>query len=180
MEGIAPSNAYPCADGTSVIIAGNADQIFRRLMTVIGRPDLGEDPALGTNAGRWGRRDRLDAAISEWTAAHTRPEALAALDAAGVPAGPVYTAADILGDEQYRARNMIQYLPVDTGAERREVAFPGVVPVMGETSVPVRAAGPDLVGHTHEVLGGLLGMSEEEIAAVADAPGSAAAGAERS
>jgi formyl-CoA transferase len=170
MEGIAPSNSYPCADGTSVIIAGNGDGIFRRLMTVIGRPDLGEDPALAANSGRWAQRDRLDEAIGSWTARLPRPEVLTALDAAGVPAGPVYTAADIVEDEQYRARNMIQYLPVDTGeGQPREIGFPGVVPVIGDASLPVRSLGPDLGEHTVEVLSGLLGMNEEEIMAATGA-----------
>jgi formyl-CoA transferase len=164
MEGIAPSNAYPCADGTSVIIAGNADGIFRRLATVIGRPGLAEDPDLATNAGRWAQRDRLDDAIGTWTGSLPRAEVLAALDAAGVPAGPVYTAADIVADEQYRARNMIQYLPVDTGdGEPRDVGFPGIVPVIGDASLPVRSVGPDLGEHTAEVLGELLGMDEEAV-----------------
>jgi formyl-CoA transferase len=167
MEGIAPSNSYPCADGTSVIIAGNGDGIFRRLMTVVGRADLGADPALASNSGRWAHRDRLDEAISSWTAGLPRPAVLAALDAAGVPAGPVYTAADIVEDEQYRARNMIQYLPVDTGdGQPREIGFPGVVPVIGDASLPVRSLGPELGEHTAEVLSGLLGMNEEEIMAV--------------
>jgi formyl-CoA transferase len=164
MEGIAPSNSYPCADGTSVIIAGNGDGIFRRLMTVIGRCDLGEDPALASNSGRWSQRDRLDEAIGSWTARLPRPAVLTALDTAGVPAGPVYTAADIVEDEQYRARNMIQYLPVDTGeGQQREIGFPGVVPVIGDVSLPVRSLGPDLGEHTAEVLSGLLGLDEEEI-----------------
>jgi formyl-CoA transferase len=167
MEGIAPSNAYVCGDGTSVIVAGNGDGIFRRLMSTIGRPDLGADPEMTSNAGRWEHRDRLDAAISDWTATLTRPEVLEQLDAAGVPAGPIYTAADIVQDEQYRARNMIQYLPVDTGeAQPREVGFPGVVPVIGDVSLPVRNLGPDLGEHTTEVLSGVLGMSDEQIAAI--------------
>jgi formyl-CoA transferase len=166
MDGIAPSNSYPCADGTSVIVAGNGDGIFRRLMTVIGRPDLGEDPALASNAGRWAQRDRLDDAIGSWTARLPRPAVLTALEEAGVPAGPVYTAADIVEDEQYRARNMIQYLPVDTGdGHPREIGFPGVVPVIGDVSLPVRSLGPDLGEHTAEVLSGLLGMDEGQIMA---------------
>lgn len=166
MDGIAPSNSYPCADGTSVIVAGNGDGIFRRLMTVIGRPDLGEDPALASNAGRWAQRDRLDDAIGSWTARLPRPAVLTALEEAGVPAGPVYTAADIVEDEQYRARNMIQYLPVDTGdGQPREIGFPGVVPVIGDVSLPVRSLGPDLGEHTAEVLSGLLGMDEGQIVA---------------
>ncbi|TDD42569.1 CaiB/BaiF CoA transferase family protein [Saccharopolyspora elongata] len=163
MEGIAPTNAYACRDGSSVVIAGNGDSIFRRYMQAIGRPDLADDPELQTNAGRWERRDELDDAIEEWTGAHTRAEVLAALDAAGVPAGPIYTAADICADEQYRARGMIQELAVDTGAgEPVEVGFPGVVPVIGPTSLPVRAPGPELGAHTDEVLGALLGQHADE------------------
>ena len=132
MEGIAPSNAYPCADGTSIIVAGNGDAIFQRYMQTIGRPDLADDPDLQTNAGRWRRREELDAAIGEWTIQHTRDEALKLLDEAGVPSGPIYTAADICADEQYEARNMIQHFDVDTGeADRQTVGFPGIVPVIG-------------------------------------------------
>lgn len=153
MEGIAPSNAYPCNDGTSVIIAGNADAIFGRYMRVIGRPDLADDPALATNAGRWERRDELDAAIGQWTSERTRDEVLRLLDEAQVPSGPIYTAADIVADEQYAARNMIQYLDVDTGeAAPRRVGFPGIVPVIGGVSLPIRTVGPDLGEHTDQVL----------------------------
>jgi len=90
MEGIAPSNAYPCIDG-SIVVAGNGDAIFKRYMDVIARPDLGNDPGLQTNADRWERRDELDAAIGEWSKNLTTRQALAALDTAGVPAGPIYT-----------------------------------------------------------------------------------------
>ncbi|EID73452.1 MULTISPECIES: CaiB/BaiF CoA transferase family protein [Rhodococcus] len=164
MEGIAPSNAYICSDGDSIIIAGNSDAIFQRYMDTIGRPDLGADPDLSTNAGRWARRDELDAAIGEWTIQHSREEALKVLDAAGVPSGPINTAADICSDEQYAARNMIQQFTVDTGeAEPKQVGFPGIVPVIGGKSLPIRSVGPDLGEHTREVLGTLLGKTPEQI-----------------
>ncbi len=167
MEGIAPSNAYPCSDGTSVIIGGNGDAIFQRYMQVIERPDLAADPDLQTNAGRWAHRERLDAAIGAWTIRFTRDEALRILDAAGIPSGPIYTAADICADEQYKARNMIQQFLVDVGEpEPKSVGFPGIVPVIGGQSLPIRDVGPDLGAHTHEVLAELLGMSDEQIAEV--------------
>ncbi|WP_431967696.1 CaiB/BaiF CoA transferase family protein [Nocardia sp. bgisy134] len=166
MEGIAPSNAYPCRDGFSIIIGGNGDAIFQRYMGVIGRPDLAADPELQDNAGRWRHRERLDASIGEWTMRHTRDEALKILEDAAIPCGPIYTAADIVDDEQYKARNMIQPFPVDVGEpEPKTVGFPGIVPVIGEQSLPIRNVGPDLGEHTREVLSGLLGLSEAEIAA---------------
>ena len=158
MEGIAPSNGYLCRDGSSVVISGNADAIFPRYMRAIGRDDLADDPDLATNDGRWRRRDEIDAAIGEWTGARSRDEVLAVLDDAAVPAGPIYTAADIVADEQYRARNMIQEFDVDAGGpEPRRVAFPGIVPVLGETSLPIRSVGPDLGEHTDEIRARFLG-----------------------
>ncbi|MFI8567449.1 CaiB/BaiF CoA transferase family protein [Rhodococcus sp. NPDC078407] len=163
MEGIAPSNAYPCNDGHAIIIAGNGDAIFHRYMDTIDRPDLAADPDLATNAGRWRRRDELDSAISDWTGLHSRAEALAILDKAGVPSGPIYTAADIVADEQYASRNMIQRFTVDAGGdEPAEVGFVGVVPVIGEQSIPIRSVGPELGEHTREVLASLLGRTDEE------------------
>ena len=167
MEGIAPSNAYPCADGTSIIVAGNGDAIFQRYMQTIGRPDLASDPDLQSNAGRWRRREELDAAIAQWTVLHNRDEALKLLDEAGVPSGPIYTAADICADEQYEARNMIQHFAVDIGeTEPKTVGFPGVVPVIGGTSLPIRNVGPDLGEHTRDVLSTVLGLSDDEIGAL--------------
>jgi formyl-CoA transferase len=168
MEGIAPSNAYPCADGTSIIVAGNGDAIFQRYMETIGRPDLAADPELQTNAGRWRRRDELDAAIGEWSIRYNRDEALKILDEAGVPSGPIYTAADICADEQYAARNMIQHFKVDAGGtEPKDVGFPGIVPVIGGASLPIRSVGPDLGEHTHDVLSTVLGLTDDEIGEVA-------------
>ncbi|MEU4599345.1 CaiB/BaiF CoA-transferase family protein [Nocardia sp. NPDC023988] len=167
MEGIAPSNAYPTSDGFSIIIGGNGDAIFQRYMQVIDRPDLAVDPELADNAGRWRNRERLDAAIAEWTVRHTRDEALKLLDAAAIPCGPIYTAADIVADEQYRARNMIQSFPVEVGEpEPKQVGFTGIVPVIGGESLPIRNVGPDLGEHTREVLGGLLGMTDDQIDAL--------------
>ncbi len=144
MEGIAPSNAYLCADDVSVVIAGNGDSIFVRFMRTIGRDDLAEDPDLAGNAGRWARRDDLDDAIASWTRTLPRAEVLRLLDDAGVPAGPIYRADDIIADEQYRARAMVQEMRVEIDGEERTVAFPGIVPLLGDTSLPLTHPGPDL------------------------------------
>lgn len=167
MEGIAPSNAYPCADGASIIVAGNGDAIFQRFMQTIGRPDLAADADLASNAGRWKRRDELDEAIAQWSSTLGRDEALKLLDEAGVPSGPIFTAADICDDAQYEARNMIQHFDVDTGGARpQSVGFPGVVPVIGGSSLPIRTVGPDLGEHTREVLTDLLGYDDHQIGAL--------------
>lgn len=164
MEGIAPSNAYVCADGTSIVVAGNGDAIYRRYMEAIGRPELGIDPNLQSNAQRWEAREMLDTAIGAWSATLTSADALEILDAAGVPAGPISTAEDIAAEPQYTARNMIQKFDVSTGEEILEnVGFPGIVPVIGAASLPIRSLGPDLGEHTEEVLGQLLGMDKSEI-----------------
>ncbi|MFW0773518.1 CaiB/BaiF CoA transferase family protein [Paenarthrobacter nitroguajacolicus] len=164
MEGIAPSNAYVCKDGASIVVAGNGDSIYQRYMQTIGRPDLAEDPSLQTNAGRWARREELDEAIGDWVATLSGAEALEALEAAGVPAGPIYTAADISTDSQYAARNMIQKFDVSTGEEVLPgVGFPGIVPVIGDQSLPIRNLGPDLGENTQEILGGLLNMDAAQI-----------------
>lgn len=174
MEGIAPSNAYVCKGGASIVVAGNGDGIFKRYMEAIGRPDLGNGPALQSNAARWERREELDAAIGEWSARHTVSEALAILDDAGVPAGPIYTAADIVEDGQYAARNMIQRFSVSTGEHMLDdVAFPGIVPVIGGESLPIRNLGPDLGEDTADILRELLGRSAEETQRILEDMGAA-------
>lgn len=166
MEGIAPSNAYVCSDGASIVIAGNGDGIFKRYMHIIGRPDLAGDPGLETNAGRWSRRDELDEAIGAWTALRTAGEALALLDEAGVPSGPIYTASDIVNDEQYLARNMVQLFDVSDGEKTLPgVAFPGITPVIGGVSLPIRNLGPDLGADTRDILVSLLGKTPVEAGA---------------
>ncbi|MFJ6900637.1 CaiB/BaiF CoA transferase family protein [Streptomyces hokutonensis] len=161
-EGIAPSNAYTCCDGKSIVVAGNSDAIFRRFMSTINRPDLADDPELATNDRRWRRRDELDAAILAWTNARTSAEALKILDDAGVPAGPILTAADIVHNDQYIARDMIQYFPVDTGrTEPMSVGFPGIVPVIGGRSIPIRSVGPALGEHDREIRGRYLSGDRE-------------------
>lgn len=162
LPGIAPTNAYRCADGGYAIVAGNGDSIFRRLMECIGRPDLAGDPALAGNAGRVAQVGLLDAAIGEWTARHTVEEVLAALDAAHVPAGRIYTIADIAADPHYAARGMLQQVRMGDGSQ---LAVPGFVPKLSLTPASHRHNAPAVGADTDAVLKE-IGLSEEQIAAL--------------
>lgn len=161
LPGIAPSNAYRCTDGF-VLIAGNGDSIFRRLMETIGRNDLGGAPDLADNAGRVARADELDRAIEAWTLTQSVQQVLDVLGAAGVPAGKVYTAKDIVEDPHYRARDMILS---QTTRDGYEVEVPGVVPKLMGTPGTVRSSAPGLGDDTDAVLQE-LGYSTQDIAAL--------------
>ena len=163
LPGIAPSNAYPCADGV-VLIAGNGDSIFKRLMQVIGRDDLANDEALANNAGRVARVDESDAAIGAWAATRSVDDVLAPLAEASVPAGRVYTAKDIVEDPHFRARDMIIRQQTRDG---HELDVPGIVPKLMGTPGAVRRAAPRLGGDTDEVLRE-IGLSAGQIAALRD------------
>jgi len=165
LPGISPSSTYLCGDGRYAVIAGNGDGIFRRLMTAIGRPDLAEDPALAHNDGRVKANDMLDAAISEWTGRHPLDTVLAILEAAAVPSGRVYTAADIADDEHYHAREMIQRHELPDG---QPIDLPGVVPKLSQTPGRTRWVGPGLGAHTEEVLAS-LGIDAAEYRRLAEA-----------
>ncbi|WP_418317164.1 CaiB/BaiF CoA transferase family protein [Piscinibacter sakaiensis] len=162
LPGIAPSNAYRCGDEAVVLIAGNGDSIFRRLMTAIGRDDLGTDPALADNAGRVKRVEELDAAIEAWTRQHSADKVLAVLGEAKVPAGRAYTAKDIVEDPHYRAREMILKQQTRDGYE---VEVPGIVPKLLGTPGTVRSSAPKLGDDTDAVLGE-IGFSGNDIAAL--------------
>ena len=162
LPGIAPSNAYRCRDGGYALIAGNGDSIFRRLMTLIGRDDLAHDPALADNAGRVARVAELDHAIGAWTATRSVDEVLAALDQASVPAGRIYTVADIAADPHYQARGMLDELRMDDGSR---LTVPGIVPKLSATPGRHRRNAPTLGQHTDPVLRE-LGLSTKQIAAL--------------
>ncbi len=160
LPGIAPSNTYPTADGAYVVIAGNSDPIFKRLMQTIGRADLAEAPEFAHNDGRAAQSDRLDGAISAWSSALPIDEVLKALEQAEVPAGRIYNVADIVADPHYQARGMILDADLPGGAT---VKMPGIVPKLSETPGSVNWQGPALGQHTDSVLGE-LGISAADIA----------------
>jgi formyl-CoA transferase len=162
LPGIAPTNAYLCKDGGYALVAGNGDSIYRRLMAAIGRPDLGEDPALADNAGRVKRVAEIDAAIGAWTAQRSVDEALAAMDAAHVPAGRIYTIADIAADPHYKARGMLEQVKLADGSL---VTVPGIVPKLSLTPGGQRRNAPELGQDTDSVLRE-IGLSAEQISAL--------------
>ena len=164
LPGIAPSNTYPTADGGYVVIAGNSDPIFKRLMTAIGRGDLGDDPAFAHNDGRAAQSDLLDGAISAWSIQRPIDEVLRVLEAAEVPAGRIYSVADIVADPHYQARGMILDAQLPGGVETK---MPGVVPKLSETPGVINWQGPSLGQHTQAVLTE-LGLSESAIQRLKD------------
>ncbi len=160
LPGIAPSNAYRCADGGYALVAGNGDSIFRRLMGTIGREDLANDSSLADNTGRVARVTEIDAAIGAWTEQRSVDEVLAALDAADVPAGRLYTVADIAADPHYRARGMIKSVTLEDGSR---LELPGFVPRLSRTPGRHRHNAPALGRDTQAVLES-IGLTPEQIA----------------
>ncbi|WP_186180002.1 CaiB/BaiF CoA transferase family protein [Burkholderia gladioli] len=161
LPGIVPSNTYACADG-SIVIGGNSDPIFKRLMKAIERADLADDPALAHNDGRVPRTREIDEAIAAWLAPRTIEAALAVLNAADVPAGRIYSVADMFSDPQFVARQMIQRFRLPDG---QEIPLPNITPKLSDTPGDTRWLGPALGEHTDEVLGG-LGYEAAAIAAL--------------
>jgi formyl-CoA transferase len=159
LPGIAPSNLYPCKEGY-VLIAGNADSLYHRLMSAIGRPDLRDDPALARNDGRAAQMERIDEAISAWTRVRSLDEVLNIMQEAEVPAGRIYSAADIAADPHFAARGMIEQVIAGDGEPLR---MPGVVPKLSATPGAIRTPAPKLGEHSDEVLRE-IGFSAAEVA----------------
>jgi formyl-CoA transferase len=152
LPGIAPTNAYRCIDGNHVLVAGNGDGIFKRLMHAIERDDLGNDPRFAQNDGRVAGVEQIDAAIEAWTSRHTQDAVLAVLDAASVPAGKIYSAADIIEDPHYQAREMLCDIETRDGTRMK---VPGIVPKLSATPGRIGALAPELGEHTGAVLASL-------------------------
>jgi formyl-CoA transferase len=149
LPGIAPSNAYRCADG-QVVIGGNGDSIYKRLMAAIGRQDLADDHGLAHNAGRAARVDQIDAAITAWTVQRPVDEVVATLQAVSVPVGRIYTVRDIAADPHYRARQMIERIVTADGLA---LDVPGIVPKLSATPGGIHRLAPQLGEHNLEILG---------------------------
>jgi len=162
LPGIVPSNTYTTAEGENIVIAGNGDAIFKRLMSAIGREDLANDPQLANNAGRVPHTQEIDEAIQQWCSTQTIDAALAALQAADVPVSKIYSVRDMMQDPQFLARRMFEQHLFKDGTP---IKLPAVTPKLSETPGGTRWIGPELGEHTDEVLAS-LGYSAEQIAAL--------------
>ena len=162
LTGIVPTNTYPCADGRYVIIGGNADSIFKRLMRAAGRDDLADDPRLVDNAGRVAHQGEVDEAIAQWTRTLDSDRVLAILDDAAVPAGPIYSVADMMEDPQYNARGLFETVEV----RGEPLRIPAITPKLGRTPGGTLWPGPELGTHNREVYIGALGLDESELRAL--------------
>jgi len=165
LEGIAPSNIYPTADGSWVVIAANQDTVFRRLCGAMGQPELATDERFADHVSRGRNQDAIDEIIAAWAAERQPAEIIATLSEAGVISGPINTVAEVVTDPQLLSRGMI----ADHWDERieRYVKGPGVVPVLSETPGTIRSGGSLTPGqHNDEVYGELLGRSADELASL--------------
>ena len=162
LTGIVPTNTYPCRDNLYVIIGGNGDSIYKRLMTAAGRPDMANDPEYATNADRVRNEPEVDGAISAWTATLTAAEVVAKLEAAQVPVGSIYTVSDMVNDPHYNARGMFE--KVEVGG--RPLKLPAMTPKLSGTPGGTEWPGPEVGSHNVEVLKSLLGKTDADIEAL--------------
>jgi crotonobetainyl-CoA:carnitine CoA-transferase CaiB-like acyl-CoA transferase len=160
ITGIVPTNTYRCSDGKFIIIGANGDSIFKRLCEAMDRRDMGDDERLSNNAGRVQHEAEIDEAITVWTGSLTAAEALAALEQARVPSGPIYSVADMMVDPHFVARGLFETVDV----AGRSLKIPALVPKLGETPGRTDWPGPEVGAFNEQVYGDLLGLSTEEIA----------------
>ncbi|WP_349675583.1 CaiB/BaiF CoA-transferase family protein [Sporosarcina koreensis] len=159
LPGIAPSNTYKCADEKHIVIGGNGDRIFQRLMTAIGREDMANDPLYASNQGRADHAEFIDSVIEDWTLQHSMDEVRRILDEASVPVGPIYGINDIVNDGHYQARDMLKEIVLPDGVK---MTVPGIVPKLSETPGDIEWNGPILGAHNEEIYKDFIDLSEEE------------------
>ncbi|MEM7254349.1 MAG: CaiB/BaiF CoA-transferase family protein [Pseudomonadota bacterium] len=159
LTGIVPTNTYPCRDGKHVIIGGNGDSIFQRLMRAAGHPEMADDPRMADNEGRVVHEKAIDDAITAWTKTLDSSEVLAKLEAAEVPAGPIYTVADIMTDPHYQARGLLHQVEING----KPLTIPGMAPRLERTPGGTDWPGPTLGAHNREILEDLLGLGADEV-----------------
>jgi len=160
VSGIVPTNTHRCKDGKFVVIGANSDQIFVRVMKMMGRTDMAEDERYAQNAGRVEHQDYIYKVIDDWTSSLPQSEVLAKLQEAGCPAGPIYDAADMVADPHFNARGMFEEVVTTSGLNFK---IPAMVPKLSETPGKTKWCGPDVGAHTREVLMEELGYTESDV-----------------
>ena len=160
---VAPSNVYPTKDDQMILVAANQDTVFARLVEAMGRPEMATDERYATHAARGETQGELDGLISDWTATLDTEELLAVLEEHAVPAGHIYRAPEMLADPHFEARNSIATVPSE---EFGEIRMQNVFPLLSDTPGSIKWPGPELGAHNAEILGGLLEMSDDEIASI--------------
>ncbi len=159
VTGIVPTNTYRCSDSKYIVIGGNGDSIFQRLMLAAGQPDMAEDPRLASNQGRVEHEPEIDMVLAQWCAAHDSAYLLKLLDEARVPAGPIYNVEDMLNDEHFNARGLFETVEIDG----QPLKIPAIVPKLSRTPGATRWPGGELGHDNQEVLAGLLGLDEQQM-----------------
>jgi crotonobetainyl-CoA:carnitine CoA-transferase CaiB-like acyl-CoA transferase len=159
VTGIVPTNTYRCRDGKYVVIGGNGDSIFQRLMVAAEQPQMAEDPRLASNQGRVEHEAEIDAALAAWCAANDSADLLATLDRARVPAGPIYNVEDMLADPHFNARGLFETVEIDG----QPLKIPALVPRLSRTPGATRWPGSELGAANAEVLQGLLGLADSDL-----------------
>ena len=162
ITGIVPTNTYRCDDDVYVVIGGNGDSIFKRLMTAAGRSDMAENPAMANNAGRVRHEAEIDEALALWCAAHSSSHIISSLEEVGVPVGPIYNVEDMMADPHYQARGLFEQVEIDGEPLKIPAIMPRLAGTPGRTDWPGGAVG----SHNEEILGGLLRLDEDELIAL--------------
>ena len=164
VTGIVPTNTYRCDDGKYVVIGGNGDSIFKRLMEAAGRSDMAENPAMADNEGRVVHEAEIDEALALWCAAHSSVHIIDTLEAVRVPVGPIYSVEDMMSDPQYQARGMFEQVEIDG----KPLKIPAIMPKLADTPGRTDWPGSEVGSHNDEVLGGILNLDEAQIATLRD------------
>lgn len=165
VTGIVPTNTYRCLDNKFVVIGGNGDSIFKRLMTTAGRPEMAEDPRLVDNAGRVKHEQEIDAALSEWCSRYDSKTIITQLEEARVPVGPIYNVEDQLKDPHYQARGMFEQVEING----KPLQIPAILPKLDSTPGKTDWSGPELGSHNKEVLEDILGLDQQTLSNLRDA-----------
>lgn len=159
VTGIVPTNTYCCRDGKYIVIGGNGDSIFQRLMIAAGYPEMSQDPRLSSNPGRVAHEAEIDKALSHWCRENDSTQLLKILDRNRIPAGPIYNVEDMINDDHFNARGLFEQVEING----KQLKIPAIMPRLGKTPGATKWPGPELGSHNREVLGDLLGLSDEEM-----------------